>query len=69
MSSLAAQTIDMINMLPEEELATVDSLLKMLIRAWDPDFSKLTASERDSLERIEESMRNGDVYSEEDVWS
>ena len=52
MSTLTAQTIDLIKMLPEEELQTVNSLLKMLVRSWDPDFSKVTPKEREKLERI-----------------
>ncbi len=69
MSTLTAQTIDLIQMLPEDELQTVNALLKMLVRSWDPDFSKVTPAEREKLERIEQEMNNGEYYSEEEVWN
>ena len=68
MSTLTAQTIDLIQMLPEEDLITVNDLLKMLVRSWDPGFVKVTPSEKERLERIEAEMNKGIVYSDEDVW-
>ncbi len=51
------------------ELATVNSLLKMLLRAWDSDFSKVTPEEKDRLEKIEYNMEKGEIYQEEEVWN
>ena len=68
MSTLAAQTIEMLKMLPDEELSTVYSLLKFLLRSWDPDFVKVTPSERERLEKSESEMENGEYYTEEEVW-
>ena len=69
MSSLTAQTIDLVQMLPDEELVTVNSLLKMLVRSWDSDFTKVTPKEKEHLEKIEEAMDSGEYYSEEEVWN
>ena len=69
MSTLTAQTVDLIQMLPDEELKTVNSLLKMLVRSWDPDFTKVTMEEKERLESIEKSMENGEIYSEDEVWN
>ena len=68
MSALTTQTINLVQMLPEDELVTINSLLKMLVRSWDPDFMKLTEEERRQLEQIEQEMDNGEYYSEDDVW-
>ena len=68
MPTLAAQTIEMLKMLPDEELSTVNSLLKFLLRSWDPDFVKVTPSERERLEKSESEMENGEYYTEEEVW-
>lgn len=69
MSTLTRQTIDLVQMLPDEELHTVNELLKMLVRSWDPDFSRVTPSERKHLEEIEKEMEGGEYYSEEEVWN
>lgn len=68
MSSLTTQTIDMVRMLSDEELTTVNSLLKMLVRSWDPDFVKVTPSEKKKLEKIENEMSKGEYYSDDEVW-
>lgn len=36
---------------------------------WDPDFTKTTAAERESLEKSDSEMKNGDYISEEDFWA
>ena len=68
MPTLATQIIEMLKMLPDEELSTVNSLLKFLLRSWDPDFVKVTPSERERLEKSESEMENGEYYTEEEVW-
>ena len=68
MSNLTVQTIEMLKMLPDDELLTVNSLLKFLLRSWDPDFAKVTPSERDRLEKLEKEMEKGEYYTEEEVW-
>ena len=68
MSTLAAQTIEMLKMLPEEELLTVNSLLRFLLRSWDPDYVKVTPSEQERLEKLEKEMEKGEYYIEEEVW-
>ena len=36
---------------------------------WDPDFTKVTARERELLEKSDFEMKSGDFISEEDFWS
>lgn len=47
----------------------VNTLTKKLVIAWDPDFTKLTAKEKELLEKTDEEMKNGEYISEEDFWS
>lgn len=47
----------------------VNALVKKLVIAWDPDFTKVTPKERELLEKSDFEMKNGDFVSEEDFWS
>ena len=69
MTALTAQTVKMVEMLPDEELSTVNSLLKMLLRSWDPDYTRVTPTEAEELEAIEARLDSGEYYAEADVWS
>lgn len=69
MSILTSQTIDLVKMLPEEELVTVNALLKLLVRTWDEDFTKVTPSEKTKLDKIDKEMEEGIYFSEEEVFS
>ncbi len=44
MSELAQKTADMLDMLPVEEQHLAYEMLKRIILAWDPDFTKLTSA-------------------------
>jgi hypothetical protein len=68
MSILTSQTIDLIKMLPEEELVTVNALLKMLVRTWDEDFTKVTPSEKARLDKANKEMEEGVFYTEDEVF-
>lgn len=45
MSTLTTKTIEIMNMLPVEDQELLYNIAKKLVRAWDPDFTKLTPSE------------------------
>lgn len=66
--SIKTETIQMINMLPDEELGLIHAIVKKVIKAWDPDFTKLTAVEKKQLEQSEKSFSDGNYFSSEDVW-
>jgi len=42
MAPIAQQIADMVDMLPEQDQALAFELVKKLVLAWDPDFSKVT---------------------------
>ena len=66
MPTKTMQIADMIEMLPEEEQIFAFELVKRLVLAWDPDFTKVTPAERKLLEEAE----NGEYVDEDDIdWS
>lgn len=63
------QTAELLDILPDEDISIVNALIKKLVIAWDPDFTKLTARERELLEKSDSEMKNGDFISEEEFWA
>jgi len=53
MSTKALQIAEMMDILPEAEQDLTFELMKRLILAWDPDYTKLTPSEKRELEEAE----------------
>ena len=62
MSETIKQTITMLEMLPDQEQSLALEIVKRLVLAWDPDFTKLTPEERRRLEAAE----NGEYLDLED---
>ena len=68
MSALVKQTTDMLMLLPEEDVSLINGLVKKLIRAWDPDFTKVTEEEKRILEEADKELKNGEYFTEDEVW-
>jgi len=66
-SALAQKTAHMLDMLPEQDQNLAFEIIKKLVLAWDPDFTKLTPEERRSLELAEREIENGETVSHEDI--
>ena len=64
MAPIAQQIADMVNMLPEQDQALAFELVKKLVLAWDPDFTKVTPIERAQLDQAEAEMSAGDYVTE-----
>lgn len=47
----------------------VDSIIKRVVLVWDPDYTKLTAAEKRSLEIADKEMKNGEYFTKEEIWS
>ena len=62
------ETAELIKMLPEEKQLYFNDLVKQAIREWDPNFTKVTAKEKELLDKSDEEMKNGEYISEEDFW-
>ena len=59
--------LTMYNTLPEAEQGLSYELLRRLVLAWDPDFSKSTPSERTDLEESECDLKEGHTVRMEDI--
>lgn len=55
MAPKSQQIAEMIDMLPEQDQQLAFELVKKLVLAWDPDFTKLTPAERERLEAARQS--------------
>ena len=64
MAPLAQQIADMVDMLPESDQALAFELVKKLVLAWDPDFTKVTPSEKEELDRAEAEIEAGEYLTD-----
>jgi hypothetical protein len=53
MSDKTMQIAQMVDMLPEQDQNLAYEIIKKMVLAWDPDFTKLTPQERKELEESE----------------
>ena len=53
MTEKTAEIIEMLDILPDSDVNLAYELVKKLVLAWDPDFTKLTPAERARLEEAE----------------
>lgn len=61
MSELAQKTAGMLDMLPEQEQQLAYEMVKRLVLAWDPDFTKLTPAEEARVQEAEQEYQRGEV--------
>lgn len=69
MSNLSVQTAQLVSLLPEDDLTLVNELVKKLLLAWDPDFTKVTPEERSRLDKADEEMKSGEYFTDDEVWN
>lgn len=55
MSNMAMNAARLMDMLPDDDQSLAYELIKKLVKAWDPDFTKVTPEEARSLEAAEQS--------------
>lgn len=67
MTTQEQEILTMYNTLPEAEHGLAYELLRRLVLAWDPDFTKLTPSERADLEESERDLKEGRTVRMEDI--
>ena len=67
MSTTAQQAAAMIDMLPASDQQLAFELIKKLVLAWDPDYTKVTPSEAAALEEAEKNFENGEYYTDSDI--
>lgn len=64
MSTATKQAIELLEMLPANDQDFALEFIKKLVLAWDPDFTKLTPTERAS---IEEAMADPETVSHDKI--
>jgi hypothetical protein len=67
LSSTTQQIIDMLNMLPKKEQDFACEMLKKIVLAWDPDYTKLTPDEAKKLEEGKKQLANGEFFLDEEI--
>ena len=67
MSNTMTETISLLSMLPEDDISLVNTMVKKLIKACDPDFTKLTPSEAEELDSILAEMDAGEYVTDDDI--
>lgn len=45
-----------------------DEMIKKVVLAWDPDFTKLTPAEKKRMEQAERELENGEFLTHNEVW-
>ncbi|MDE7358856.1 MAG: hypothetical protein K2N39_05395, partial [Lachnospiraceae bacterium] len=64
------EAVSLMEVLPESEQNFALEFIRKLVIAWDPDFTKVTASERAALEAAEKDIaENGTVSHDAINWS
>lgn len=62
MSGTVREAVSLMEILPESDQHFALEFIKKLVIAWDPDFTKVTASERAALEEAEKDIaENGTI--------
>ena len=64
MSILAQKTADMLDMLLAQEQQLAYEVMKRMVLAWDPDFTKLTPEEAADLAEAEAQIARGETVSD-----
>ena len=67
MTQVVQESVQMLEMLPESEQEFARQLIKRLVLAWDPDFTKLTPEERKRLEAAEQRIDSGEYVKDSDI--
>ena len=69
MSEIVKEITYLVDILPEQDQALAYELIKKMVLAWDPDFTKLTELEKNRLNIAETELKKGEVYSHDEVWN
>lgn len=67
MGNTAQKAAILIDMLPENDQQLAYELIKKLVLAWDPDYTKVTPQEAKELEEAEKNFENGEYYSDNEI--
>lgn len=60
MAPIAKQIADMVEILPEQDQTLAYELVKKLVLAWDPDYTRLTPEEARRVDQAASEIAAGD---------
>ena len=66
MSNISMDAARLLDMLPDEDKSFAYEFIKKLVRAWDPDFTKVTPEE---AARIDAAEKSGFVADSDIDWN
>ena len=67
MTTATREIVEMLDMLPENEQNLAYELIKRLVLAWDPNYTKLTPKEATDLSVAIKQVENGEYYDSEEI--
>ncbi|WP_462283343.1 hypothetical protein [Ruminococcus champanellensis] len=67
MGNTAQAIASMVDILPENDQQLAYELVKKLLLAWDPDFTKVTPEEAAQLEEAERNFNKGETVSMNEI--
>jgi len=67
MAPIAQQIAGMVELLPESDQNLAFELVKKLVLAWDPDYTKVTPAEKEAIEAAMREYEAGETVSHEDI--
>ncbi len=69
MSAATKEVINLMEILPESDQNFALEFIKKLVLAWDPDYTKVTPTERKILEEVEKDiLENGTISHDAINW-
>lgn len=67
MSNTTREIAYLVDMLPEQDQNLAYELIKKMVLAWDPDFTKLTPPEKKSIDIAEAEIAGGDYVTHNQI--
>lgn len=67
MSDKTKELISLVDILPEKEQDFIGEVIKRVILAWDPDFTKVTSQELERIKQAEKEFERGETVSMDDI--
>ena len=67
MSTAVKEAMTLLEVLPEADQNFVLEFIKKMVLAWDPDFTKVTPSEKKRLEEAEQEFINHETISHDEI--
>lgn len=67
MAPIAQQVAHMVEMLPEEDQALAFAMVRKLVLAWDPEYTKATPEEDAAMDQAVKELAAGDYVLDSEI--